>query len=92
MLINVQTATVRIDFNNYTKEENDSCSCWNNQAVDAFNTKFNSYYATNKQIEVTGYRQSEFILYNKAKTMAYKLIDCSITVKIPLYNQLLKRP
>ena len=47
-----------ISFNDYTKEEHDLCLCWTNQAVDTLNAKWNKHYATGKQIEAAGYKQS----------------------------------
>ena len=61
-----------IVFNGYTKGEHDLCLCWTNQAVGALSQKWNKHYAKGKQIEVVGYRQSEFILHNNLKLMAYK--------------------
>ena len=46
--------------------------CWTNQAVDALNTKCNVRYAKGKQIEVSGAKQSKFMLHNLLKLMAYK--------------------
>ena len=60
-----------INFNDYTKEEHGLCLCWTNQAVDTLNAKWNKHYATGKQIEAVGYKQSTSILHNNLKIMAY---------------------
>ena len=54
-----------IEFNDYTKEEHGLCLCWINQAVNSLNQKWNAHFAKGKQIEVTGHKQSTFILHNK---------------------------
>jgi len=61
-----------IDFSNYSKEEHDLCLCWTNQAVNAINKKWNALNAKGKQIEVSGFKQSKYILHNGLKLMAYK--------------------
>ena len=57
-----------IDFNGYTKEEHDLSLCWTNQAVDAINHKWNTHYATGKQLKVNGFKQSTFVLHAGLKT------------------------
>ena len=61
-----------IEFNDYTKEEYDSCLCWINQAVDALNPKWNKHYANGEQIEVVGTKQSKFVLHRNLELLAYK--------------------
>ncbi len=61
-----------IDFNDYTKEEHDLSLAWTNHAVDAINKKWNKYYANGKQIEVSGFKQSKYILHVGLKLMAYR--------------------
>ena len=61
-----------IDFTDYTKEEHDLALCWTNQAVDAINDKWNKHFASGKQIQVNGFKNSKYILHNGLKLMAYK--------------------
>ena len=63
-----------IDFATYTKQEAQLSLCWTNQAVDALNERWNKHNAKNakKQVEVTGFKQSKFILHTGLKIMAYR--------------------
>ena len=40
--------------------------------MDTLSAKWNKRYAKGKQIEVVGYKQSQFILHKNSKIMAYK--------------------
>ena len=60
-----------IELSDYIKEGHDLCLCWANQAVGSLNETWNAHYAKGKQIEVTGHKQSNLILHNKLKLMAY---------------------
>ena len=56
LMVKIQSLTI-------TQEEHDLCLCWTNQAVGTINAKWNQHYATGKQIEAVGYKQSTFILH-----------------------------